>query len=157
MRVETRGFRTRVVDVVTTLLNAEIDTKAQIASLYRQRWHAELDLRSIKVVLGMDVLRCKTPAMVRKEIGMTLAAYNVIRALMVRAAREHDRVPRRLSFKGALQSLLGFAEKLRETRQRSATGCGRSFWRVSLMTRSETAPTESSPGLGNGDQSPIRS
>ena len=63
--------------------------------------------RSIKVVPGMDVLRCKTPAMVRKEIGMTLAAYNVIRALMVRAAREHDRVPRRLSFKGALQSLLG--------------------------------------------------
>ena len=74
MRVQTRGFRTRVVDVVTTLLDAKIYTKAQIASLYRQRWHAELDLRSIKVVLGMDVLRCKTPAMVRKEIGMTLAA-----------------------------------------------------------------------------------
>ena len=113
MRVQTRGFRTRVLDVVTTLLDAEIYTKAQIASLYRQRWHAELDLRSIKVVLGMDVLRCKTPEMVRKEIAMTLAAYNVVRALMARAAKEHDRIPRRLSFKGALQSLLGFAEKLR--------------------------------------------
>ena len=45
----------------------------------------------------------------------SLAAYNVVRALMVRAAREHDRMPRRLSFKGALQSLLGFAEKLRES------------------------------------------
>ena len=63
----------------------------------------------------MDVLRCKTPEMVRKEIGMTLAAYNVVRALMARAAKEHDRIPRRLSFKGALQSLLGFAEKLRES------------------------------------------
>ena len=118
VRVATRGFRTRVVDVVTTLLDAEIYTKAEIASLYRQRWHAELDLRSIKIALGMDVLRCKTPAMVRKEIGMTLAAYNVVRALMARAAKEHDRTPRRLSFKGALQSLLGFAEKLRESSPR---------------------------------------
>ena len=71
---------TGVLDVVTTLSDAEIYTKAQIASLYLQRWHAELDQRSIKVVLGMDVLRCKTPEMVRKEIGMTLAAYNVVRA-----------------------------------------------------------------------------
>ena len=83
----------------------------------------------------MDVLRCKTPEMVRKEIGMTLAAYNVVRALMAWAAKEHDRIPRRLSFKGALQSLLGFAEKLRESSARSATGCGKSFWGVSLMTR----------------------
>ena len=80
VRVQTRGFRTLVVEVVTTLLDAKIYTKAQIASLYRQRWHAELDLASIKVVLGMDVLRCKTPEMVRKEIGMTLAAYNLVRA-----------------------------------------------------------------------------
>ena len=94
VRVQTRGFRTRVLDVVTTLLDAEIYTKAKIASLYRQRWHAELDLHSIKVVLGMDVLRCKTPEMVRKEIGMTLAAYNVVRALMARPAKEHDRIPR---------------------------------------------------------------
>ncbi len=115
VRVATRGFRTRVVDVVTTLLDAKIYTKAEIASLYRQRWLAELDLRSIKIPLGMDVLRCKTPAMVRKEIGMTLAAYNVVRALTARAAKEHSRTPRRLSFKGALQSLLGFAEKLRES------------------------------------------
>ncbi|MGZ3387957.1 MAG: IS4 family transposase, partial [Isosphaeraceae bacterium] len=115
VRVETRGFRTRVLELVTTLLDAEIYTRAQIALLYRQRWHAELDLRSIKVVLGMDVLRSKTPEMVRKEIGMTLAAYNVVRALMARAARGHGREPRRLSFKGALQSLLGFAEKLRES------------------------------------------
>jgi hypothetical protein len=103
------------VNVVTTLLNAEIYTKADLESLYRERWHAELDLRSIKIALGMDVLRCKTPEMVRKEIGMTLAAYNVIRALMARAAKVHERRPRRLSFKGALQSLLGFAEKLRDS------------------------------------------
>lgn len=83
--------------------------------MYRQRWYAELDLRSIKTALEMDVLRCKTPEMVRKEIGMTLAAYNLIRPVMARAAKKHERIPRRLSFKGALQSLLGFAGKLRES------------------------------------------
>ena len=68
VRVTRRGFRTRVVVVVTTLLDADIYTKSDLAALYRQRWHAELDLRSIKIALGMDVLRCKTPEMVRKEI-----------------------------------------------------------------------------------------
>jgi hypothetical protein len=115
VRVQIRGFRTRVLDIVTTLLDPELYTKADIAELYRQRWHAELDLRSIKIALGMDVLRCKTPEMVRKEIGMTLAAYNLIRALMARAAKRHDRKPRQLSFKGALQSLLEFAGELRES------------------------------------------
>jgi DDE family transposase len=118
VHVEKRGFRTRVLDVATTLLDADIYTKANIALLYRQRWHAELDLRSIKIAMGMDVLRCKTPEMVRKEFFMTLAAYNVIRALMVKAARHHDVDPRQLSYKGALQSLLGFAEKLSGSSQR---------------------------------------
>jgi Transposase DDE domain len=115
VRVQIRGFRTRVLDIVTTLLDPELYTKADVAALYRQRWHAELDLRSIKIALGMDVLRCKTPEMVRKEIGMTLAAYNVIRALMVEAAKRHARQPRQLSFKGALQSLLEAAETLRQS------------------------------------------
>ena len=74
------GFRTRVLDVVTTLLDADIYTKKDLADLYRRRWEAELHLRSIKVVLGLDVLRCKTPAMVRKELWMGLLGYNVIRA-----------------------------------------------------------------------------
>jgi Transposase DDE domain len=113
VRVQIRGFRTRVLDIVTTLLDPELYTKADVAALYRQRWYAELDLRSIKIALGMDVLRCKTPEMVRKEIGMTLAAYNVIRALMVQAAKRHARQPRQLSFKGALQSLLESGETLR--------------------------------------------
>ena len=65
--------------------------------------------------MQMGELRCKTPEMVRKEIGMTLAAYNLIRALMARAAKKHDRKPRQLSFTGALQSLLEFAGELRES------------------------------------------
>ncbi|HMK23564.1 MAG TPA: transposase, partial [Terriglobales bacterium] len=114
IHVATLGFRTRVLDLVTTLLDPDIYTKADLALLFRQRWHAELDLRSLKIVLGMDLLRCKTPEMVRKEIWMTLLGYNVIRALMVAASKEHGRDPRHLSFKGALQTLQEFAPGLRE-------------------------------------------
>ena len=115
IRVEQRGFRTRVLEVVTTLLDAEIYTKKDIAILYRKRWHAELDLRSIKVVLGMDMLASKTPEMVRKEIWMTLLGYNVVRALMARAALAHQREVRQLSFKGALQTVQEFGPSLRNT------------------------------------------
>ena len=103
-----------VLDLVTTLLDPDIYTKSDLALLLRQRWHAELDLRSIKIVLGMDMLRCKTPEMVRKEIWMTLLGYNVIRALMVEASKEHGRDPRHFSFKGALRTLQEFAPGLRE-------------------------------------------
>jgi putative transposase len=113
IRVAQRGFRTRVLEVVTTLLDAEIYTKKDIALLYRKRWHVELDLRSLKVVLGMDMLSSKTPEMVRKEIWMTLLAYNVVRALMVKASLAHQGDPRRLSFKGALQTVQEFGPALR--------------------------------------------
>jgi len=66
------------------------------------------------VVLGLDVLRCKTPGMVRKELWMGLLGYNVIRALMAAGCRAHAGAPHRVSFKGALQTLLAFAEGLRE-------------------------------------------
>lgn len=114
VHVAVRGFRTRVLDVVTTLLDADTYTKKDLAALYRRRWEAELHLRSIKVVLGLDVLRCRTPGMVRKELWMGLLGYNVIRAAMAGAARTHGRVPHRESFKGALQTVLAFAEALRE-------------------------------------------
>lgn len=124
IRVEVRGFRTRVLDVVTTLLDAEVYTKRDLASLYRRRWEAELNLRSIKVELGLDVLPCKTPAMVRREIWMGLLAYNVIRAAMNQAARASEKEPWELSFKGALQSMLASAEGLRE----AGTARRRSLW-----------------------------
>jgi hypothetical protein len=108
------GFRTRVIEIATTLLDPKVYTKAELGTLFRQRWQAELDLRSIKIVLGMDQLRCQTPEMVHKEIWMTLLGYNVIRALMAQAAQAHHRDPRRLSFKGALQTLVEFAPGLRE-------------------------------------------
>jgi hypothetical protein len=62
------GFRTDVFVVVTTLLDAEEYPRKDLAELYHKRWLAELGIRAIKCSLGMDVLRCKSPAMVRKEI-----------------------------------------------------------------------------------------
>ena len=114
IRVEIPGFRTRVLDVVTTLLDVDVYTKKDLADLYRRRWEAELHLRSIKVVLGLDVLRCKTPAMVRKELWMGLLGYNVIRGMMAEASRAHGRRPQRVSFKGALQTSQAYEPALRE-------------------------------------------
>lgn len=112
VRVGRRGFRTQVFVVVTTLLDARLYSAHDIADLYGQRWHCELDLRSIKVALGMDVLRCRTPEMVRKELWMYVLAYNLIRAVMVRAALSQGLYPRQLSFTGALQAVNGFTPAL---------------------------------------------
>lgn len=112
VRVIQRGFRTRVLVVATTLLNAKEFTREELAGLYRARWHAELDLRSIKQTLKMDVLRCKTPAMVRKEIWGHLLVYNLLRAAMAQAALRQGVSPRQLSLQGARQTLEAFRSPL---------------------------------------------
>jgi hypothetical protein len=109
VEVAQKGFRCRSLLLVTTLLEAPVYPRQELALAFRCRWHAELDLRSIKHVMQMDVLRCKSPAMVRKEIGMHLLAYNLIRKLMTQAAATVGVCPRDLSFKGTLQTLVAFA------------------------------------------------
>jgi len=108
VRVTQRGFRTKVLVVVTTLLDAEEYSAEEIAALYRRRWHAELELRSLKVVLQMDHLRCKKPHRVRNEFFMHLLAYNLIRRVMALAATKTNENPWRISFKGTLQTLHNF-------------------------------------------------
>jgi hypothetical protein len=112
VRVTIPGFRSRTVIVVTTLRDADTYPARDVAELYRARWHAELDLRSLKQTLQLDILRCGTPAMVRKEIWVHLLAYNLIRRVMADAAEKHGVLPRDLSFKTALESLLAFAPYL---------------------------------------------
>ena len=94
--------------MVTTLLDPEQTTKEDLALLYRARWNSELDLRSIKITLQMDELRCKTPELVRKEIWTHILAYNLIRTIMAQTAIKHGIEPRTISFKGALQTLQAF-------------------------------------------------
>ena len=106
--VEQAGFRTRTIIVVTTLLDTEEITKDNLAQLYRARWNAELDLRSLKRTMQMEILRCKTPELVRKEIWTHLLAYNLIRTIIAQAATTHGIDPRSISFKGAIQTLEAF-------------------------------------------------
>lgn len=108
IRVEQPGFRTKAVVVVTTLLDPEQTTKEDLALLYRERWNNELDLRSIKITLQMDILRCKTPELVRKEIWTHVLAYNLIRTIMAQTAIQHEIPPRSISFKATLQTLEAF-------------------------------------------------
>ena len=108
VRVAKPGCRVKTLVVVTTVTDPEQFSRDDIAELYRQRWQAELDLRSIKAVMHMDVLRCETPDMVRKEIGMHLLAYNLLRSVMCAAAEEHEVRVRELSFKGTEQLLEAF-------------------------------------------------
>jgi IS4 transposase len=108
IRVTQPGFRTKMLVVVTTLLDPQQTTKEDLATLYRARWNNELDLRSIKSTMQMPDLRCKTPQLVRKEIWTHVLAYNLIRTLMAQAAAIHDLVPRSISFKGAIQTLEAF-------------------------------------------------
>jgi Transposase DDE domain len=108
VRVAQPGFRTKSVVVVTTLLDPRQTTKEDLATLYRARWNAELDLRSIKSAMQMRELRSKTPEMVRKEVWAHVLAYNLIRTVMAQAAARQDVVPRAISFTGALQTVAAF-------------------------------------------------
>ena len=99
------GFRTENVVLVTTLLDEQAYPDAALAALYRRRWAVELCFRDIKTTLGLDVLRCRTPKLVEKEIWLQVMAYNLVRALMLEAAWTHGVELERLSFKGTVDTL----------------------------------------------------
>ncbi len=98
-----KGNRAEQFKVITTILEASIDG-GQIGALYQRRWDGEVDIRSIKSTMKMDILRCKTPEMVRKEIWAHLLAYNLLRTVMAVAASANGVEPREISFKGAKQA-----------------------------------------------------
>jgi hypothetical protein len=112
VRIDKKGFRTKQFVVVTSLVNPVEYPAKELAGLYRARWHAELDIRSIKNVMQMDVLRCKTPEMVRKEIWGHSLVYNLLRGVMAEAAYRRGVQPRGLSFKGARQVVKGYRPEL---------------------------------------------
>jgi hypothetical protein len=122
VRVARPGFRTKSVVVVTTLLDPRQVTKEELAELYRARWHAELDLRSLKSAMQMGELRGRTPDMVRKEVWAHVLAYNLVRAVMAQAAAGHDIPPRSISFTGAMQTLEAFQPLLGLGPARDAAG-----------------------------------
>ncbi len=110
-----KNNRAEQFKVVTTILDASIDG-GQFGDLYERRWDGEVDIRSIKSVMQMEFLRCKTPEMVHKEIWAHLLAYNLLRTAMAVAAGENGIEPRQVSFKGAKQAVTAFAPKIEEAR-----------------------------------------
>jgi hypothetical protein len=100
------GRRTQTMDLITTLTDADEYSVEDIAELYGFRWNAELDLRSIKLNLNLGHVRCKSPAMVRRELWTTLLAYNLIRTTAAGAALLHRKTPREISFTGTCQYVL---------------------------------------------------
>jgi len=127
IHVAQTGFRTRWLVVVTTLVDAKQYPPEAIALLYRWRWQAELHLRSLKTVLQMDHLRCKTPERVRNEFYTHLLGYNLLRGVMAAAAFQSGKSPWQISFKGTLQTLEQFLPIL-------MTSVSSELWCATLLT-----------------------
>jgi len=102
---EQAGQRTEKLTIATTLLDHKLYDAKWLAGIYRGRWRVELDIRAIKSTLGMDILRAKTPAMVRTELWSCLLVYNLIRESMLQAATRSGRTCRSLSLTASLQML----------------------------------------------------
>ena len=100
------GRRTRSIDIITTLVDADEYTKEDIADLFGFRWNSELDIRSIKSSLNLGHVRCKSPEMVHREVWTTILGYNLIRTTAAAAALLHDKQPRQISFTSTCQYIL---------------------------------------------------
>jgi hypothetical protein len=119
--VKIKGFRTRKLDIVTTLLDPVECSRDDLAELYYRRWSVELYFRDIKTTMGMDNLRGKSPEIVRKEIVMFAIAHNLIRAIMQQAALIHKTDLSRLSFKSTVDTLRQYQSALNATRNKPCT------------------------------------
>lgn len=118
VRIQQKGFRTQEVWISTTLLDPIAYPAEQIARLYRRRWDMELCFRDLKTTMGMEELRCRTPAMVHKELLAFLIAHNFIRCLIAQAASAQDVDRTRISFKGAVDAARSFHQAMRVARSR---------------------------------------
>jgi len=119
-RLELPGFRTRKVILVTTLLDSVKYPPAALGQLYYRRWAMELTLRNIKTTLQMDHLSCKTPENLDREIRMHFLMHNLVRRLMLQAARRHQVPLDRISFAGSLAVTRRYSESLLQARSESA-------------------------------------
>jgi len=139
------GYRTKTIIVVTTLLDAKIYTKAQLAELYRLRWTVEVDLKHLKTTLQMEILRGKSPEMVRKELYVHLLAYNLLRSLMMQAAQTQSVSPLRLSLQGTRQHFRNFISVLVNTATHLLPNLLQTLFQVLVRTLLPERPNRSEP------------
>jgi hypothetical protein len=116
VRIQEKGFRTQELWISTTLLDPIAFPAEKIAALYRRRWDMELCFRDLKTTMGMEELRCRTPAMVHKELLAFLIAHNFMRCLIAQAASAHQVCRTRISFRGAVDAARSFHQAMRLAR-----------------------------------------
>lgn len=104
-RIEAPGYRPSEITLVTTLLDGQIYTAEDLAGLYKARWAVETNFAHLKTTMRMDKLRCKSLDGVQKELWMFALVYNLVRMVMVEAARRQGVSPERISFVDSLRWL----------------------------------------------------
>jgi hypothetical protein len=114
-RVKQKGYRTHELVLVTTLLDPTAYPAVEIAAAYLRRWRLEMCLDDLKTTLGLDALRCQSPAMIHRELLTLLIAHNLVRAVMAEAAREHAVPLERISFTGTLDTFRSFCAAMAQT------------------------------------------
>lgn len=109
LKVSVAGFRSKEITLVTTLTDPALYPADELRKLYLKRWQVELHFAQIKTILGTDVLRCKSPDMVEREMLIHLICYNMVRSIMQRSAHLYDQPLELISFKGTLDTLRQWA------------------------------------------------
>lgn len=116
--LEVPGFRTRRILLATTLLDRDQFPPAALSRLYRRRWTMELTLRNLKTTLQMDHLSCQNPENLEREIRFHFLVHNLVRRLMLEAARRHHVQLDRISFAGSLAVARRYGEALLQARSK---------------------------------------
>jgi len=130
-RIWRKGFRVRRVTLVTTLLDPVIYPAEELLRAYLRRWRLEMCIDDIKTTMGMEMLRCKSPEMIEKELLTHLIAHNMIRWIIAQAAFEHPVALEQISFKGAVDALRQFSQAMCQT---SSARKRRRLWQTLLRT-----------------------
>lgn len=116
--------------MVSTFIDPNEVSKSDLGHLYKCRWTVEVDILYIKEIMGMGILRCKTPEMMRKEIYTHILSYNLIRTIIAQAADLHDKKPQAISFKGALQLINSFRSTIMNAKSRKLKSILKSMLRA---------------------------
>ena len=110
-----REFKSGGKVLITSLLSPKAASKKELGDHYKKRWSVELDIRNVKTTMKMEMLSCKTPKMVEKELWIYFLAYNIIRLLILQSALISGVIPRQISFKHTIQMWLSWCQ-MRATR-----------------------------------------
>jgi hypothetical protein len=133
-RIRRPGFRTRELTLVTSLLDPQLYPAQELLAAYCQRWRLEMCLDDLKTTLGMEMLGCKSPALLHKELLIFLTAHNFIRWLMAQAAHRQTVGLERLSFKGTLDAFRQWTQALAQVRGPRIKNQRRRLWEQFLET-----------------------